>query len=108
MEETRELPYVLLRDLERECFLKEPWASCISGAHSNGQMEEFMNWDEVEGKWKQFRGAVKEKWGKLTDDDLDVIAGKREKLAGRIQELYGITRDEADKQIENWDREEAA
>lgn len=67
-----------------------------------------MNWDEVEGKWKQFRGAVKEKWGKLTDDDLDVISGKREKLAGKIQERYGITRDEAERQIESWDREEAA
>jgi uncharacterized protein YjbJ (UPF0337 family) len=67
-----------------------------------------MNWDEVEGKWKQIKGAVKAKWGKLTDDDLDVIAGRREQLVGKIQERYGITRDEAEKQIESWDREAAA
>ena len=58
-----------------------------------------MNWDRVEGNWKQVKGSIKEKWGKLTDDNLDVIAGKRDKLAGQIQEKYGISKDEADKQI---------
>ena len=53
-----------------------------------------MNWDRVEGNWKQVKGAVKARWGKLTDDDFDVIAGKREQLAGRIQEAYGITKEE--------------
>ena len=62
-----------------------------------------MNWDEVEGRWKQIKGAVKEKWGKLSDDDLDVIAGKREQLVGKIQERYGIARDEAESQVESWD-----
>ena len=47
-----------------------------------------MNWDRIEGNWKQFKGGVKEQWGKLTDDDFDVVAGKRDKLAGRIQERY--------------------
>jgi len=63
-----------------------------------------MNWDRVEGNWKQVKGSIKEKWGKLTDDDLDVIAGKRDKLAGQIQETYGISKDEADKQIAAWEK----
>lgn len=58
-----------------------------------------MNWDIVEGNWKQFKGNVKTQWGKLTDDQLDVIAGKRAALAGKIQESYGITKDEAEKQL---------
>lgn len=61
-----------------------------------------MNWDQVEGQWKQLKGKVITQWGKLTDDDLDVIAGKREELAGRIQERYGVTREEAQKQVEQW------
>jgi uncharacterized protein YjbJ (UPF0337 family) len=58
-----------------------------------------MNWDIIEGNWKQFKGHVKEKWGKLTDDNLDSIAGKREQLAGRLQETYGITKDQAEIQV---------
>jgi uncharacterized protein YjbJ (UPF0337 family) len=61
-----------------------------------------MNWDRIEGNWKKFKGNVKEQWGKLTDDDLDLAAGKRDQLAGRIQERYGIERDEADRQITEW------
>jgi len=61
-----------------------------------------MNWDQVEGKWKQIKGSVKQQWGKLTDDDLNVIAGKQEELAGKIQERYGITREGANKQIRDW------
>ena len=63
-----------------------------------------MNWDQVEGNWKQFKGKVKSQWGKLTDDQLDVIAGKRIELAGRIQEAYGITKDEAERQIEQFEK----
>lgn len=59
-----------------------------------------MNWDQVEGKWKQMKGSVKQQWGKLTDDDLDVIAGQRDKLIGKVQERYGITKEEAQKQVE--------
>jgi len=62
-----------------------------------------MNWDIVEGNWKQFKGKAKEQWGKLTDDDLDVIAGKRDQLAGRVQEAYGLSKDEAEKQIRDWE-----
>jgi uncharacterized protein YjbJ (UPF0337 family) len=63
-----------------------------------------VNWDRVEGKWKQASGKVKEKWGKLTDDDLQTIAGKRDQLVGRIQERYGIARDVAEKQVEEFSK----
>ena len=58
-----------------------------------------MNWDIVQGNWKQFKGNVKTQWGKLTDDHLDVIDGKRIELSGKLQEAYGISKDEAEKQI---------
>lgn len=61
-----------------------------------------MNWDRVEGKWKQMRGSARSKWGRLTDDDLDVIAGHRDQLVGRLQERYGIARDEAERQTDEW------
>ena len=63
-----------------------------------------MNWDRVEGNWKTFKGQVKQQWGKLTDDDLDVIDGKREELLGRIQNAYGMSRDDADRQIKEWEK----
>jgi uncharacterized protein YjbJ (UPF0337 family) len=59
-----------------------------------------MNQDRIEGNWTQFKGKVKEQWGKLTDDDLDIIAGKRDQLLGRIQERHGIAKDEAEKQLD--------
>jgi uncharacterized protein YjbJ (UPF0337 family) len=58
-----------------------------------------LNWDIIEGNWKQFQGHVKEKWGKLTDDNLDAIAGKRGQLAGKLQETYGITKDQTEVQL---------
>jgi uncharacterized protein YjbJ (UPF0337 family) len=63
-----------------------------------------MNWDQVEGKWKQASGHVKEKWGKLTDDDLQVIRGKRDQLVGKIQERYGIAKEDAERQVEEFTR----
>jgi uncharacterized protein YjbJ (UPF0337 family) len=63
-----------------------------------------MNWDQVEGKWKQYKGQAKEKWGKLTDDDLTAIHGRRDQLIGKIQERYGIARQEAEKQVEEFAR----
>jgi len=63
-----------------------------------------MNWDQVEGKWKQYTGEIKAKWGKLTDDDLTVIRGKRDQLAGKIQERYGIAKDQAEAQIDEFTR----
>jgi uncharacterized protein YjbJ (UPF0337 family) len=62
-----------------------------------------MNWDRIEGHWRQFKGGVKRKWGRLTDDQVDVIDGSREKLAGKIQEVYGITKDETERQIREWE-----
>jgi uncharacterized protein YjbJ (UPF0337 family) len=64
-----------------------------------------MNWDQVEGKWKQMKGNFRWKWGKLTDDDFDVIAGKRDILRGKIQERYGIAKDEAERQVKDFERE---
>jgi uncharacterized protein YjbJ (UPF0337 family) len=63
-----------------------------------------MNSDQIEGKWKQFAGKAKEKWGKLTDDDLQVIRGKRDQLVGRVQERYGIAKEEAQKQVDEFNR----
>jgi uncharacterized protein YjbJ (UPF0337 family) len=61
-----------------------------------------MNWDQAEGKWKQVKGSLKERWGKLTNDDLDLIAGKRDKLVGKLQERYGIAKEDAEKQCDEW------
>jgi uncharacterized protein YjbJ (UPF0337 family) len=61
-----------------------------------------MNWDRIEGNWKQLKGKIKEQWGELTDDDIDRIGGKRDQLAGRLQETYGIGKDEAEQQIDRW------
>ena len=66
-----------------------------------------MNSDQLQGKWKQMKGSVKERWGKLTDDDVDVINGQNEKLVGKIQEKYGIAKEEAQRQVENWMRADA-
>ena len=63
-----------------------------------------MNWDQIEGKWKQYTGQIKEKWGKLTDDDLQVIRGKRDQLVGKIQERYGIAKEDAERQVEEFSR----
>jgi len=63
-----------------------------------------MNWDQVEGKWKQSKGVLKEKWGKLTDNDLDVIAGKRDQFIGRIQELYGMSKEQAQREVDDYIR----
>lgn len=61
-----------------------------------------MNKQQVLGNWKQLKGKVQQQWGKLTDDELDVIEGKREELVGKIQEAYGVSKDEAEKQISEW------
>lgn len=62
-----------------------------------------MNWDQIEGNWKQVAGKVKQQWGKLTDDDITRINGRREELAGCLQESYGITKDEAERQLHDWE-----
>ena len=61
-----------------------------------------MNWDRVEGSWKQFTGKVKEKWGSLTDDDIATINGKREQLEGKLQERYGYSKDQVKREVDDW------
>lgn len=63
-----------------------------------------MNWDQIEGNWRQVKGNLRERWGKLTDDDLDIIAGRREQFLGKLQERYGITKEEAQRQIEDFQK----
>jgi len=61
-----------------------------------------MNWDQIAGSWKQAAGKVKEKWGKLTDDDLTVVSGKRDQLAGLLQKRYGMAKDQAEKELDEF------
>ncbi|ETX31002.1 CsbD family protein [Roseivivax isoporae] len=61
-----------------------------------------MNWDQVEGKWDQLMGSAREQWGKLTDNDLQEAKGNREKMAGKLQERYGHTKEEAEREIDGW------
>jgi uncharacterized protein YjbJ (UPF0337 family) len=63
-----------------------------------------MNSDQLQGKWKQMKGSVKERWGKLTDDDIDIINGRNDQLVGKIQEKYGIAKEEAQRQVDEWMR----
>jgi uncharacterized protein YjbJ (UPF0337 family) len=63
-----------------------------------------MNSDQLEGQWKQMKGKVKEKWGKLTDSDLDVIAGKRDQFLGKLQERYGFTKEQAERDLSDWEK----
>ena len=63
-----------------------------------------MNWDQITGKWTAFKGKVKEKWGKLTDDDLNVVAGKRDQIAGKLQQRYGYAKEQAEKEVDDFAR----
>lgn len=63
-----------------------------------------MKWDQIEGNWKQFAGKARQKWGKLTNDEIEQIKGSRQVLVGRVQERYGIAKDEAEKQVQDWER----
>jgi uncharacterized protein YjbJ (UPF0337 family) len=69
---------------------------------AESKIGDFMNWDQLQGKWKQYKGQAKERWGEFTDDDLDVIDGKRQQLVGRIQERYGIAREAAEEQADEF------
>ena len=61
-----------------------------------------MDWNRIEGGWKDLKGKIRQQWGNLTDDDLDKIAGKREEFEAKLQQLYGLTKDAARKQIDEW------
>jgi uncharacterized protein YjbJ (UPF0337 family) len=76
---------------------------CVVSPSIPQRKESAMNWDRVEGNWRQLKGKVKEQWGKLTDDQLDEIAGKRDQLIGRIQKAYGVERDVAERQVNDWE-----
>src|SRR5262249_14989134 len=76
--------------------------STISRVRKHTHEEEQMDWNRVEGNWKQVKGKVKEQWGRLTDDDLNVIAGRRDQLEGKVQERYGIAKDQVRKDVDDW------
>jgi uncharacterized protein YjbJ (UPF0337 family) len=80
----------------------EHWASAAVDLAPRSKGGFGMDWNRVEGNWKQVKGKVKEKWGKLTDDDLNVVGGKRDQLEGKIQERYGIAKDQVRKDIDDW------
>ena len=67
-----------------------------------------MNWESLKGNWTQLRGRVRIQWGKLTDDQLDVIEGRRDVLLGKLQESYGVTEEEADRQVTAWENQQFA
>jgi uncharacterized protein YjbJ (UPF0337 family) len=62
-----------------------------------------MNWEQIKGEWNQFKGRVKQQWGKLTDDDLTRIEGRRDELVGRVQERYGYEKDRAEREVRDWE-----
>lgn len=66
-----------------------------------------MNWDIIQGKWQQFKGSVKEKWGDLTDDEIDQVDGDREKLSGKLQEKYGWAKEDAERHIDDFLRDKS-
>lgn len=73
---------------------------------STAHAADLPNWHQVEGNWNQFAGKVKQRWGKLTDDDITVINGKRQELVGKVQERYGIAKAEAERQVKDWESTE--
>jgi uncharacterized protein YjbJ (UPF0337 family) len=92
----------------RACFrsLRQRLADIFCGSHHCDETvkEKVMNNDRIQGNWTQFKGKVKEQWGKLTDDDLDIIAGKRDQLIGRVQERHGVRREDAERQLTDWEK----
>jgi uncharacterized protein YjbJ (UPF0337 family) len=88
------------------CRTSEPFSNrerfLVRSFHWNHKKEIGMNWDRIEGNWKQVKGKVQQQWGKLTNDDLDLVKGRREELAGKLQERYGLAKDAAERQIDDW------
>jgi uncharacterized protein YjbJ (UPF0337 family) len=81
----------------------DDWGNCTQRAFiQNPNWRVAMNWDQIAGQWKQMKGHVRQQWGKLTDNDLEVIAGSKDKLVGTIQERYGVAKEEAQTQLEQW------
>jgi uncharacterized protein YjbJ (UPF0337 family) len=88
--------------VDGDCFMGTPGAHARSAGLSQQTKETPMNWDRVQGNWKQFSGKVKEQWGKLTDDDMTQIDGNREQLEGKIQARYGFAKDQVKKDVDAW------
>lgn len=84
-------------------FALSPVAMAQNSSTVASSTSEASTWEKVEGSWTQLKGQVKEQWGKLTDDDLLQIQGQRQQLVGKIQKRYGISREEADKQVQQWE-----
>jgi uncharacterized protein YjbJ (UPF0337 family) len=76
----------------------------MAQAFTHQDQETDMNWDRIEGNWKEYKGKAKQQWGKLTDDDLDVIEGRRDELEGMLQQRYGYAKDQAQAEIDKWAR----
>jgi uncharacterized protein YjbJ (UPF0337 family) len=64
-----------------------------------------MDWNQIQGQWKQLKGKAKTKWGKLTDDEIDVVEGRRDELVGKIQQRYGIAKEQAEREVDDWMKE---
>jgi uncharacterized protein YjbJ (UPF0337 family) len=99
----RRLPQAAAHPRRHWAHRRTPDASRNSGRSIHLLKENRMNWNQVQGNWKQFKGKVKQQWGKLSDDYLDEIDGKREQLIGKIQEQYGISQQEAERQVKDWE-----
>jgi uncharacterized protein YjbJ (UPF0337 family) len=101
---------VIPRLLCRTCLVKMVSRSIVAlddWTQTNFQpdiKELMMNWDHIEGNWKQLKGKVQQQWGKLTDDQIEEIKGNRQMLAGKIQEMYGVSKEEAEEQIERFNK----
>ena len=95
---------VVASDSERSIFPLSELASrqAVGVWTCNSRRRAAVDWNRVEGSWKQMKGKIKEKWGKLTDDDLNVIDGKQDQLEGKIQERYGYAKDQARREIDDW------
>jgi uncharacterized protein YjbJ (UPF0337 family) len=89
-----------LRRHHRNVAASQPLSPQSCNPHNIKEYE--MNWDRIEGNWKEFKGKAKAQWGKLTDDDLTEIDGRREELSGRLQQRYGYAKDEVDRHIDSW------
>jgi uncharacterized protein YjbJ (UPF0337 family) len=81
---------------------EDPRVDVVCSLDHSSMEDSFMNWDRVQGNWKQFTGKVKEQWGQLTDDDLTQINGNREQLEGKIQARYGYAKDQVKKDVDDW------
>jgi uncharacterized protein YjbJ (UPF0337 family) len=77
-------------------------ARCGASAAEKQHTEDSMNWDQIEGKWKEYTGKAQQRWGELTNDDLAQVKGDRRELSGKIQNAYGVSKEEAERQIDDW------